>query len=328
MKERVRLMKCQNKKKNVKRAVAGIIFLSVIAIILSAYGVTQMYASPEKKALKTMLKSGELLQSTVEKYINNIDVSANNYTRKIDISELIYDNTDYMQGKNSAEYTITANIDNNGINVVIPELTNDTFLISKADISRYINIDADQLKPVLKAALADFVKGYEVMAMDCVNTVSETGKHTYNINIDETALVNGFNTFVDELYKDSQVLPYISLLNVYGIKKDSIKSEFATEVKDCNVVLDIEADRDNNLVKVSAVVYYNQNAVCNMVIDFDGLDNMTLYIMAEYSQAEYVNSVIQIDMQSDNVIGVSADADIHFMNHSLKLKASGNINIQ
>ena len=233
-----------------------------------------------------------------------------------------------MQGKNSAEYTITANIDNNGINVVIPELTNDTFLISKADISRYINIDADQLKPVLKAALADFVKGYEVMAMDCVNTVSETGKHTYNINIDETALVNGFNTFVDELYKDSQVLPYISLLNVYGIKKDSIKSEFATEVKDCNVVLDIEADRDNNLAKVSAVVYYNQNAVCNMVVDFDGLDNMTLYIMAEYSQAEYVNSVIQIDMQSDNVIGVSADADIHFMNHSLKLKASGNINIQ
>ena len=312
MKERVRLMKCQNKKKNVKRAVAGIIFLSVIAIILSAYGVTQMYASPEKKALKTMLKSGELLQSTVEKYINNIDVSANNYTGKINISELIYDNADYMQGKNSAEYTITANIDNNGINVVIPELTNDTFLISKADISRYINIDADQLKPVLKAALADFVKGYEVMAMDCVNT----------------ALVNGFNTFVDELYKDSQVLPYISLLNVYGIKKDSIKSEFATEVKDCNVVLDIEADRDNNLVKVSAVVYYNQNAVCNMVIDFDGLDNMTLYIMAEYSQAEYVNSVIQIDMQSDNVIGVSADADIHFMNHSLKLKASGNINIQ
>lgn len=311
MKERVRLMKCQNKKKNVKRAVAGIIFLSVIAIILSAYGVTQMYASPEKKALKTMLKSGELLQSTVEKYINNIDVSANNYTGKINISELIYDNADYMQGKNSAEYTITANIDNNGINVVIPELTNDTFLISKADISRYINIDADQLKPVLKAALADFVKGYEVMAMDCVNTVSET------------ALVNGFNTFVDELYKDSQVLPYISLLNVYGIKKDSIKSEFATEVKDCNVVLDIEADRDNNLVKVSAVVYYNQNAVCNMVIDFDGLDNMTLYIMAEY-----VNSVIQIDMQSDNVIGVSADADIHFMNHSLKLKASGNINIQ
>ena len=159
------------------------------------------------------------------------------------------------------------------------------------------------------------MKGYEVMAMDCVNTVSETGKHTYNINIDETALVNGFNTFVDELYKDSQVLPYISLLNVYGIKKDSIKSEFATEVKDCNV-------------KVSAVVYYNQNAVCNMVIDFDGLDNMTLYIMAEYSQAEYVNSVIQMDMQSDNVIGVSADADIHFMNHSLKLKASGNINIQ
>lgn len=133
---------------------------------------------------------------------------------------------------------------------------------------------------------------------------------------------------MDELYKDSQVLPYISLLNVYGIKKDSIKSEFATEVKDCNVVLDIEADRDNNLVKVSAVVYYNQNAVCNMVIDFDGLDNMMLYIMAEYSQAEYVNSVIQIDMQSDNVIGVSADADIHFMNHSLKLKASGNINIQ
>lgn len=76
-------MKCQNKKKNVKRAVAGIIFLSVIAIILSAYGVTQMYASPEKKALKTMLKSGELLQSTVEKYINNIDVSANNYTGKL-----------------------------------------------------------------------------------------------------------------------------------------------------------------------------------------------------------------------------------------------------
>lgn len=45
-------MKCQNKKKNVKRAVAGIIFLSVIAIILSAYGVTQMYASPEEKSFK------------------------------------------------------------------------------------------------------------------------------------------------------------------------------------------------------------------------------------------------------------------------------------
>ena len=36
----------------IKRAVAGIIFLSVIAIILSAYGVTQMYASPEKKSFK------------------------------------------------------------------------------------------------------------------------------------------------------------------------------------------------------------------------------------------------------------------------------------
>ena len=69
---------------------------------------------------------------------------------------------------------------------------------------------------------------------------------------------------------------------------------------------------------MSAVVYYNQNAVCNMVVDFDGLDNMTLYIMAEYSQAEYVNSVIQIDMQSDNVIGVSADADIHFYESQFK----------
>lgn len=91
MKERVRLMKCQNKKKNVKRAVAGIIFLSVIAIILSAYGVTQMYASPEKKALKTMLKSGELLQSTVEKYINNIMQMV---TRR-----LIYPVLMYSQGK-------------------------------------------------------------------------------------------------------------------------------------------------------------------------------------------------------------------------------------
>lgn len=321
-------MKYQNKKKNVKYAVAGIIFLSVIAIMLSAYGITKMYAFPEKKALKTMLKSGELLQNTVEKYIDKIDISSDGYTGKFNISELIYDNTDYMQGKNNTEYSVTANIDNNGVNVAIPELTNDTFSVSKADISRYINIEASQIKPVLKAALADFMKGYEVMAKDCVNTVSETGKHTYNINIDETALVNGFNTFVDELYTDSQVLPYISLLNAYGIKKDSIKSEFAAEVKGCNAVINIEADSDNNLANVSAVVYYNQNAICNMGVDFNGQDNLTFYISAKYSQDEYVNAVIQLDMQSENALGVSVDADIYFMNHSLKFKASGNVNIQ
>lgn len=149
MKERVRLMKCQNKRKC--KACCGWYNISFRNSnnIIGIWRYTNVCFSREK-ALKTMLKSGELLQSTVEKYINNIDVSANNYTGKINISELIYDNADYMQGKNSAEYTITANIDNNGINVVIPELTNDTFLISKADISRYINIDADQLKPVLK----------------------------------------------------------------------------------------------------------------------------------------------------------------------------------
>ena len=36
-----------------------------------------MNASPEKKALKTIMKSGELLQLTVEKYKKNIDVIAN-----------------------------------------------------------------------------------------------------------------------------------------------------------------------------------------------------------------------------------------------------------
>lgn len=44
----------------------------------------------QRKSFKNDVEIWRLLQSTVEKYINNIDVSANNYTGKINISELIY----------------------------------------------------------------------------------------------------------------------------------------------------------------------------------------------------------------------------------------------
>ena len=174
---------------------------------------------------------------------------------------------------------------------------------------------------------------------DSIQTAAKTDDNVYMMVISDESLIAGFDTFVEGLYKDSVILPYISLLNVHKITKDSIKAQFNAYARNVYTTVNMSVDSQGKLTGIELV--FNQNVT-------DDAGNVTVgeqigYILAEFVGEEslydsvaltvkttvqndiYVDADMKLDMQDMENIQYSIDAYAGYKKHSLRVKADGDI---
>ena len=213
--------------------------------------------------------------------------------------------------------------------------------MDKNDILSYGigKIDQSHTEPVLRAVLSHLVSGYKTAVKDSIQTAAKTDDNVYMMVISDESLIAGFDTFVEGLYKDSVILPYISLLNVHKITKDSIKAQFNAYARNVYTTVNMSVDSQGKLTGIELV--FNQNVT-------DDAGNVTVgeqigYILAEFVGEEslydsvaltvkttvqndiYVDADMKLDMQDMENIQYSIDAYAGYKKHSLRVKADGDI---
>ena len=231
--------------------------------------------------------------------------------------------------------------DNNNIVLTMPQVEDGTLIVDKNDILSYGigKIDQSQTEPVLRAVLSHLVSGYKTAVKDSIQTAAKTDDNVYMMVISDESLIAGFDTFVEELYKDPVILPYISLLNVHKITKDSIKAQFNAYARNVYTTVNMSVDSQGKLTGIELV--FNQNVT-------DDAGNVTVgeqigYILAEFVGEEslydsvaltvkttvqndiYVDADMKLDMQDMENIQYSIDAYAGYKKHSLRVKADGDI---
>ena len=333
-----------NKTKKIRHIAVGILVFVVAAGAAMAYGIPKLYASPQEKVLKTIQQSGITLEEIMQNYIDKIvalnPMGNSSYTGNIRVSELMYDGVDYRPDTTGNVHSYNIKTDNN-IVLTMPQVEDGTLIVDKNDILSYGigKIDQSHTEPVLRAVLSHLVSGYKTAVKDSIQTAAKTDDNVYMMVISDESLIAGFDTFVEGLYKDSVILPYISLLNVHKITKDSIKAQFNAYARNVYTTVNMSVDSQGKLTGIELV--FNQNVT-------DDAGNVTVgeqigYILAEFVGEEslydsvaltvkttvqndiYVDADMKLDMQDMENIQYSIDAYAGYKKHSLRVKADGDI---
>lgn len=311
------------RKKRIWRIFAGALILVIAASITMIHSVLGLYASPQEKVLRTMQQSGVKLSNIMEEYIDKMAdrglLADNSYTGSISVSEFMYDGVDYRPDEADKNHTYV--IENNDDSIVS--------------------------EPVLIALLSHFMKGYEAVVKDSIQTAdlyeSCEESDTYTMTISDIALISGFDTFVDELYKDSTILPYISLLNVRGITQDKIKSYFKEYAKGVYTVFNMTIDKQDRITGIELLFMQegmdtkdNQGSLQaerkpagHIEVKFTGeqslYDGVWLNIMTDQNNDTCISTDLKLDMQDKDAVEYSIDADVSYRQHRMTLKALGDI---
>ena len=333
-----------NKTKKIRHIAAGILVFVIAAGAAMAYGIPKLYASPQEKVLKTIQQSGITLEEIMQNYIDKIvalnPMGNSSYTGNIRVSELMYDGVDYRPDTTGNVHSYNIKTDNN-IVLTMPQVEDGTLIVDKNDILSYGigKIDQSHTEPVLRAVLSHLVSGYKTAVKDSIQTAAKTDDNVYMMVISDESLIAGFDTFVEGLYKDSVILPYISLLNDHKITKDSIKAQFNAYARNVYTTVNMSVDSQGKLTGIELV--FNLNVT-------DDAGNVTVgeqigYILAEFVGEEslydsvaltvkttvqndiYVDADMKLDMQDMENIQYSIDAYAGYKKHSLRVKADGDI---
>ena len=199
---------------------------------------------------------------------------------------------------------------------------------------------------MLRAVLSHIMNGYEVAVKDNFDNNGNDNKSDMNdgsmtaigtksdegctITISDKSLIAGFNTFVEEMYKDSSILPYISLLNVHGITIDKIKSKFNMYAECVYTTITMDMDDDGRLIGAEfAFESDSDTRLANISVRFTGEENLYDSIYMTVSTAvinnNYINASIQLDMQDMDNIKYDVETDVKYHRHNMRLKAAGDI---
>ena len=342
-----------NKKGKKIRHIMAVILISVIfAGVFAGYGIPHLYASPKEKTIKTMKQSADTLKEVLGGFVDKVvqlDPMGNHtYTGNITVSEFTYDGVDYRPDttNNSHKYSVVT--DNNNITFSMPQVEDGTLVVDKNDILPYglAKIDSGQTEAMLRAVLSHIMNGYEVVVKDNFDNIGNDNKSDKNdgsmtaigtksdegctITISDKSLIAGFNTFVEEMYKDSAILPYISLLNVHGITIDKIKSKFNMYAEGVYTTITMDMDDDGRLTGAEfAFESDSDTRLANISVRFTGEKNLYDSIYMTVSTAvinnNYINASIQLDMQDMDNIKYDVETDVKYHRRNMRLKAAGDI---
>ena len=138
--------------------------------------------------------------------------------------------------------------------------------ISKMDFKKHSDI--------ISAASKDVVKGYTSMLQNGEYERldnSDSDVVSYKIVFPQQLVEQGNNAVIDELYSDSKVLPYISILKMAaGISKDTLKeycAQFVQYIGDIDFVVDID-EKTDTIQSFYAYLIYNGKEACNLTLYF------------------------------------------------------------
>ena len=345
-----------NKKgKKIRHIMAGILISAIFAGVFAGYGIPHLYASPKEKTVKTMKQSADTLKEVLGGFVDKVvqlDPMGNHtYTGNITVSEFTYDGADYRPDttNNSHKYSVVT--DNNNITFSMPQVEDGTLVVDKNDILPYglAKIDSGKTEAMLRAVLSHIMNGYEVAVkdnFDNFNNIGNDNKSDKNdgsmtaigtisderctITISDKSLIAGFNIFVEEMYKDSAILPYISLLNVHGITIDKIKSKFNMYAEGVYTTITMDMDDDGRLTGAEfAFKSDSDTRLANISVRFTGEKNLydSIYMTVSTSviNNNYINASIQLDMQDMDNIKHDVETDVKYHRHNMRLKAAGDI---
>ncbi len=169
--------------------------------------------------------------------------------------------------------------------------------------------------------LSHLVSGYKTAVKDSIQTAAKTDDNVYMMVISDESLIAGFDTFVEGLYKDSVILPYISLLNVHKITKDSIKAQFNAYARNVYTTVNMSVDSQGKMTGIELV--FNQNVTDDAGDVTVGeqigyiwqnlwreslYDSVALTVKTTVQNDIYVDADMKLDMQDMENIQYSIDA--------------------
>lgn len=225
------------RKRNKWHIIAGSLLSLAIIIAVSLSGVIQALSKPSyDKIYKVMVKAGNDVENSVYEELDSLGayhiISMTDTFNSIDD----IDKAEKIADKFSS-VGINSNIQQALLQVMTPYELGVAGKYAKLITD---NIGEAQLISVMKAVIADAKKGYDYIIDNAAYSDSR-------LVIGEGLLINGFNVFMNELYKDSQVLPYISLIELHKLTRDQMTQIFTESVKNMTITVSIDNKEDESL---------------------------------------------------------------------------------
>ena len=225
------------RKRNKWHIIAGSLLSLAIIIAVSLSGVIQALSKPfYDKIYKVMVKAGNDVENSVYEELDSLGayhiISMTDTFNSIDD----IDKAEKIADKFSS-VGINSNIQQALLQVMTPYELGVAGKYAKLITD---NIGEAQLISVMKAVIADAKKGYDYIIDNAAYSDSR-------LVIGEGLLINGFNVFMNELYKDSQVLPYISLIELHKLTRDQMTQIFTESVKNMTITVSIDNKEDESL---------------------------------------------------------------------------------
>lgn len=225
------------RKRNKWHIIAGSLLSLAIIIAVSLSGVIQALSKPYyDKIYKVMVKAGNDVENSVYEELDSLGAyhiismtDTFNSIDDIDKAEKIADKL--------SSVGINSNIQQALLQVMTPYELGVAGKYAKLITD---NIGEAQLISVMKAVIADAKKGYDYIIDNAAYSDSR-------LVIGEGLLIKGFNVFMNELYKDSQVLPYISLIELHKLTRDQMTQIFTESVKNMTITVSIDNKEDESL---------------------------------------------------------------------------------
>ncbi len=135
-------------------------------------------------------------------------------------------------------------------------------------------IDFKKHSDIISAASKDVVKGYASMLQNVEYEKMDnldSDVVSYRIVFPQQLVEQGNNAVIDELYSDSKVLPYISILKTSaGIGKDTLKeysTRFMEYIGDIDFIVDID-EKTDTIQSLYAYFIDNGKEACHLTLHF------------------------------------------------------------
>lgn len=135
-------------------------------------------------------------------------------------------------------------------------------------------IDFKKHSDIISAASKDVVKGYASMLQNAEYEKMDnldSDVVSYRIVFPQQLVEQGNNAVIDELYSDSKVLPYISILKTSaGIGKDTLKeysTRFMEYIGDIDFIVDID-EKTDMIQSLYAYFIDNGKEACHLTLHF------------------------------------------------------------
>lgn len=297
------------KKQKNKRIVSCIIVVSVLFLSIGGYFAYPTLADmmlPKRHITNAFLNFGSRLQSSIDSLAETIDFLKVDGELEVylDAFPKIKEKITVKDG--SSDIAIRFGINGNKAYISANQLfendisielnPSDIYKWNQSDISSQLpaeyeqyredcqkldrilheisKIDFQKHSDILSAASKDVAKGYASMLQDadCERLEhSDAELASYKIVCPQQLVQQKTDRVLDELYSDSKVLPYISILkSIAGIDKDSLKKGFAQLMEyigDVDFVVDID-EKTDTIKNIYAYLIYNGKEACRLTLHF------------------------------------------------------------